>query len=103
MKESANLRYDITGPEAFTSSEFVALVSQAYGKPIRVVQLSDEQLLAGLSAAGLPPVMAQLTVEFDQNTRAGRLARVTDAVEQLTGRKPLTLKEWLLVHNPHLG
>jgi len=36
-----------------------------------------------------------VSVELSQNTREGRFATVTNAVEQLTGRKPQALREWL--------
>ena len=52
-------------------------------------------LIGGLLASGVPEVMARLSVEFDENTREGKLATVTNAVEKLTGRKPRALKDWL--------
>ncbi|TIW04330.1 MAG: SDR family NAD(P)-dependent oxidoreductase, partial [Mesorhizobium sp.] len=36
-----------------------------------------------------------IIVSFDANTRAGRIAEVTDAVEKLSGRTPRTLKQFL--------
>ncbi len=95
MKGSSNIRYDITGGKAWSQDEVAALVARAYGKPIEAVHVNDEQMLAGLLAAGVPAVMARLSVEFDQNTREGKLATVTDAVELLTGRKPQALDAWL--------
>lgn len=95
LKGSSNIRYDITGPEALTQDEVAALVAVAYGRPIEPVHVNDEQLLGGLLAAGVPEVMAHLTVEFDQNTREGKLATVSSAVLTLTGRKPQVLRDWL--------
>ncbi len=91
----SNIRYDITGPEALSPAEIVELVAARFNRTIELVPLTDDQLLAGLIAAGVPAAGAQLVVEYDQNTRAGRLARVTDAVERLTGRRPEALAEWL--------
>ena len=95
MRKPSNIRYDITGPLALTQDEVSAIVAAAYKKPIVPVHVTDEQLLAGLLAAGVPDVMARLSVEFDQNTRKGKLATVTDAVEQLTGQPSRALASWL--------
>src|SRR4051812_47305936 len=52
--------YTLTGPEAFTTAEVAALVTEVTGKPIQIVQLSDEALTEGMKAAGLPEPIARL-------------------------------------------
>ncbi|SFO25609.1 NAD(P)H dehydrogenase (quinone) [Mesorhizobium sp. NFR06] len=87
--------YTLTGPQAFTTSEIAAMVSDATGKPIEVVQVPDAGLTEGIKASGVPEDFARIIVSFDANTRAGRIAQVTDAVEKLSGRKSRTLKQFL--------
>ena len=87
--------YTLTGPQAYTTSEIAALVSEVTGKPLEVIQLPDEALTEGVKAAGLPEDVARIIVSFDANTRSGRIAMVTDTVETLSGRKPQTLKQFL--------
>ena len=87
--------YTLTGPQAYTTNEIAALVSEVTGKPLEVVQLPDEALTEGVKAAGVPEDFARIIVSFDANTRAGRIAEVTDAVEKLSGRKSRTLKQFL--------
>ncbi|MER8700706.1 SDR family oxidoreductase [Mesorhizobium sp. M1273] len=87
--------YTLTGPQAYTAAEIAALVTEVTGKPIEVVQLSDEALTGGLKAAGVPEGFAPVIVSFDTNTRSGRISMVTDAVETLSGRKPRPLKQFL--------
>ncbi len=94
-ESSDNKRYDITGPESFTVAQIAALISEFAGKQIEVVQLNDEQLAAGLKAAGLPEPVAQLLVSMDANTRAGNKDIQSNAVVELTGKKPQTLREFL--------
>ncbi|TPN18630.1 SDR family oxidoreductase [Mesorhizobium sp. B2-3-3] len=90
-----NKTYTLTGPQAYTVAEVATLVSEVTGKPIEVVQLSDEALTEGMKAAGLPDPIARLLVSFDAATRAGDLGMVTDSVETLSGRKPVLLKQFL--------
>ncbi|CDX29821.1 NAD(P)H:quinone oxidoreductase [Mesorhizobium plurifarium] len=87
--------YTLTGPQAYTTNEIAALVSEVTGKPLEVIQLPDDALTEGVKAAGVPEDFARIIVSFDANTRAGRIAEVTDAVEKLSGRKPRTLKQFL--------
>ncbi|RWA99736.1 SDR family oxidoreductase [Mesorhizobium sp.] len=87
--------YTLTGPQAHTVAEIAALVTDVTGKPIEVVQLSDEALTEGLKAAGVPEGFAPIVTSFDTNTRTGRIDMVTDAVETLSGRKPQSLKQFL--------
>ena len=87
--------YTLTGPQAYTTNEIAALVSEVTGKPLEVIQLPDEALTEGVKAAGLPEDFARIIVSFDVNTRAGRIGEVTDAVEKLSGRTPRTLKQFL--------
>ncbi|RWQ23369.1 SDR family oxidoreductase [Mesorhizobium sp.] len=87
--------YTLTGPQAHTVAEIAALVTDVTGKPIEVVQLSDEVLTEGLKAAGVPEGFAPIVTSFDTNTRTGRIDMVTDAIETLSGRKPQSLKQFL--------
>lgn len=87
--------YTLTGPQAYTVAEIASLVSEVTGKPLHVVPVSDEALTEGVKAAGVPEDFARIIVSFDANTRAGRIAMVTDAVETLSGRKSKTLKQFL--------
>lgn len=87
--------HTLTGAEAPTTREIAAMVSGIAGKEIAVVQVSDEELAAGLEKAGLPAPVAALLASFDANTRAGRIATVTDDVRSLTGHAPAALKDFL--------
>ncbi|TIU19258.1 MAG: SDR family NAD(P)-dependent oxidoreductase, partial [Mesorhizobium sp.] len=93
--DTESTTYTLTGPQAHTVAEIAALVTDVTGKPIEVVQLSDEALTEGLTAAGVPSDFAPVVVSFDTNTRSGRIAMVTDAIETLSGKKPQSLKQFL--------
>jgi NAD(P)H dehydrogenase (quinone) len=86
--------YTLTGPEARTTAEIAALASEITGKPIAVIQLTDEQLAGGMKAAGLPDVMIPTIVSFEAAAREGDLAALTGDVEKLTGRKPKPFRDF---------
>lgn len=87
--------YDITGPAALTTAEIAATVSSVVGKPIEVVHVSDDDLVRGMIAGGLPEPIALVFASFDTATRVGNFATVSDAVEKLTGRPPEALRAFL--------
>ncbi|WP_181708417.1 SDR family oxidoreductase [Chthonobacter rhizosphaerae] len=89
---------EVSGPEALTKAEIAALVTEITGRRLAVVDVSDDDLRAGLTAAGLPPFVVDLVVTFDTNTRLGRAGTVTDTVKRLTGREPERLRDFLTAH-----
>ncbi|MFT4077345.1 MAG: SDR family oxidoreductase [Asticcacaulis sp.] len=91
-KPSTNEILTLTGPELLTTKQIAALASEIVGKPLAVVDLSDEQLAGGMKAAGLPEAIIPMLVSFDTNTREGGFDILTDDVEKLTGRKPEPLR-----------
>ncbi|WP_027051215.1 SDR family oxidoreductase [Mesorhizobium erdmanii] len=92
---SESKTYTLTGPKAYKTAEVAAIVTELTGKPIQVIQLSDEALTEGMKGAGLPEGIAKVLVSFDAATRAGDLGMVTDSVETLSGRKSAPLKQFL--------
>ncbi len=59
------------------------------------MQITDEQLAAGLRQHGLPEPVVDMVVSIDANTRGGFLDFVTDDIETLSGRKSQTLQSFL--------
>lgn len=99
---SGNARYDITGTELLTTAEIAKLASEATGKPIEIVSVTDEQLTQGMIAAGVPASFAPILASFDTNTRVGNAAIATDAVQKLTGRVPRSLKQFFAANKEAL-
>ncbi|MDC9822200.1 SDR family oxidoreductase [Devosia sp. ZB163] len=94
--------FTITGPEALTVRELAAIASEVTGKPIEVVDVSDEQYAAGLQQAGFSADLAALLTTFEIGHRRGLLSMVTDAVEELWGEKPTTVREFLTANRAAL-
>jgi NAD(P)H dehydrogenase (quinone) len=83
------------GDKPRTTAEIAALVSQATGKPIQVIQVPVEDLVKGIVGAGLPEPVARLIASFDVNTAAGRAGDVTGDFKALTGIDPLPFEQWV--------
>jgi NAD(P)H dehydrogenase (quinone) len=91
---AGNATLTLTGSESLGADEIAALVSKATGKPLAVVQLTDEQLAGGMTSAGLPDFLVKMLVSADANIRAGNFDLVTGDFEALTGVKPQSLSAY---------
>lgn len=98
-----SMTYTLTGDTAYTTEEIAALVREVTGKPLAVVNLSDEQLSQGMAAAGVPAPFIPTFVSFDANTREGKIAMVSPDAETLSGVKRIGLKAFLEAHRAALG
>ncbi len=96
--DTSKATFDITGPQALSVEQIARLATEVLGKPIQVVPVSPEQLAQGLAAAGVPAFMVPLLVSFDVNALAGRVATVSPAVQDLTGKPAQRLQDWLSVN-----
>ncbi len=92
IQAPANQTFTLTGPELLTTQQIAALASAATGKPLAVIELTDEQLADGMKHAGVPEMLIPMLVSFDTNTRQDGFDILTNDVETLTGHKPATLE-----------
>lgn len=101
--ETGKKTYTLSGPKSLTKAEIAAAVSAAIGKPIEVVQIPLEALVQGMTQAGLPEPLARIFASFDTNTEAGRVAKVTDDFQRITGRQPQSFEDWLQTNTTALS
>jgi len=92
---SANRRFDVTGPEALTAEEIMAILGDVAGKKIEVVHCSEEELRRRYEARGINPLFIPFLLGFNIGVRQGRYDGITNAVEQLSGSRPTDLRTWL--------
>lgn len=84
----------ITGPEALSYGEMAAIIGRAIGKRVRFEEITDRQAHAGVVRwAGAGPY-ADAIVDIWRAVREGRLATVSDGVQQVLGRAPIAFDRW---------
>lgn len=84
----------ITGPEALSYREMVAIIGNAIGKPIAFAELSDQQAYADAVQWGGEGPYVDALVDIWRAVRQGRLDTVTDGVHQVIGREPIPFTQW---------
>ena len=86
--------YPLTGPEALSVGEQVKILSDAIGRPLEYVPITDEVARKGMEKAGLPSLLIDALVPFAAYIRSGKAAHVFRTVEEVMGRPPLTFGDW---------
>jgi NAD(P)H dehydrogenase (quinone) len=87
--------FDVTGSEALSPAEIAALASTATGKPLTVVQITEETQAEGMRAAHVPEMIVALATGIERLNREGGMSKISDTVERFTGQKPERLADYL--------
>ncbi len=96
--DTTNRIYEVTGPTAVTFDEVVMVVFELTGKPLAHVAVNEDKFRVALAATGAPPVMINIMAGFDVATALGFHGTVTSAVKDLTGRKPTSVRDYLVAN-----
>ncbi|HET9933794.1 MAG TPA: SDR family oxidoreductase [Polyangiaceae bacterium] len=85
----------ITGPEALSYGEMAAIIGGAIGKRVRFEQISDQQAYAGVVRWAGKGLYADAMIDIWRAVREGRLANVSDGVQRVLARKPISFHRWV--------
>jgi NAD(P)H dehydrogenase (quinone) len=87
--------YNATGSERVSGAERAALIAEIAGRPVAFQVITEEQLRAGLTQAGLPPGAINIVAGIQASFAAGAFDIVTGDVERLGGRPPRLFRDLL--------
>jgi uncharacterized protein YbjT (DUF2867 family) len=88
--------FPLTGPESLDHREAARRIGNAFGEEVRYVPLEEEAFLAGARQAGMEEGAARYLALLYRMVREGRTDVVTGAVEAVTGRRPVSFREFAL-------
>lgn len=93
--DHADATYDLSGPEALTLAEVAATISRVSGREVRYLEETLEE--AYESRRRWPAEQWQYDAWVSTYTAiaAGEVAAVSDDVERVTGRRPVSLEDHL--------
>jgi uncharacterized protein YbjT (DUF2867 family) len=84
----------ITGPESLTQREQVAAIGEVLGRSLRFEEMTPDEARRELQA---PPAIIDMLLNA-WSAALGQPAYVTATVEELTGRRARTFREWVQDH-----
>lgn len=89
-----NQAFDLTGGEALNHDEVATLLSSVTQRKITYENITANAMFEGLLHAGLPKEYAEFMLVILDFFRQGYSERITDSVEKITGKKPITFKSY---------
>jgi uncharacterized protein YbjT (DUF2867 family) len=87
-----NTEFVLTGDESMSYDRVAELISQACGRRISHIPVSNDEMAERLIKRGLPPATARFLAFGYATIAAGMADRTTDVVRTLTGRPPTTFQ-----------
>jgi uncharacterized protein YbjT (DUF2867 family) len=87
--------HDLTGPVPLSWPEALELLSAELGEPVTFRVAAERQFLEGLLDAGVPAGTAELLITREWSILAGENDYTTDTFQQITGRPPRPMAEFL--------
>jgi len=87
--------YNATSPELLSGAERASLITEITGQPLEFRVITEEQLRAGLTQAGVPAGLINTVVSIQASFAEGAFDILTGDVERLGGRPPRPLRDML--------
>jgi NAD(P)H dehydrogenase (quinone) len=95
--------YELTGPSSQDMYGIAREFSDALNREITYSDVPAKDWERELKTLGLPEHLAAHVVTMAEFHRAGRYHRLADGVERVTGRPPMSVREWVSLHADEFG
>jgi uncharacterized protein YbjT (DUF2867 family) len=89
-----NKTYLITGPESLSYNQMAEILSNATGKKISYVNVSEEEARGAMKEMGMDDWLINTISELFNYFRKGYASQVYSGVEEITGKKPTTFAQF---------
>jgi hypothetical protein len=89
-----NKIYLIAGPEALSYHQMAEILSNATGKKISYIIISEEVARAAMKEMGMDDWLINAILELYNYFRKGCASQVSSAVEEVTGKKPIPFTQF---------
>lgn len=90
-----NKTLELAGSQAISWEEIAAIISEITGKSIKYVSPTKDEFVNTLAKTGVPAEVIGLLAGFGGGMQEGEFDNITNELEELLGRKPVTVKTYL--------
>ncbi|TCR83527.1 NmrA family NAD(P)-binding protein [Rhizobium sp. BK376] len=95
--QHAGKTYPLYGPVELTPPEIAEIVAATLGKPVRYERITGEQWVREVAGQDIP-FLSQHIQAIAEMHREGLMAGTNNVVETITGRRPMTVAEFVEKH-----
>jgi uncharacterized protein YbjT (DUF2867 family) len=89
-----NKTYLITGPEALSYHQVAEILSNTTGRKINYVNISDQEARAAMKEIGMSDWLINTVSELSDYFRKGKASEISPAVDEVTGKKPISFSQF---------
>jgi uncharacterized protein YbjT (DUF2867 family) len=93
-RQHLNKAYEITGSDTLSYSQAAEILSTEVGKKISYIDVPEEDARKGVKQMGADDWLVNIALELVRVIRRGYGSQITTAVEQITGRKPISFGQF---------
>ena len=86
--------YNLTGTEALSYGEAAKIISDVSGRTVTYFPISEKEMMQGAREQGMPESAIQYILQLFALVRKGVMAEMTDTVRKVTGKAPISFKEF---------
>ena len=86
----------ITGTESLSYGEAVEQMNNILGKDTQYIAIPDDAAIQGMTEKQFPPFFIDVMMDLNHATVLGYAEELTDTVEKITGKKPISFKEFVI-------
>lgn len=86
--------YNITGPEAISYGDVARILSEQVHKKISYVDISEDDARKGMKDTGSDEWTINYMIELFNIIRKGYLSQVSSVIDEVTGKRPITLSQF---------
>jgi uncharacterized protein YbjT (DUF2867 family) len=86
--------YNITGPEALSYYQAAEILSNTAGRKINYVNITETDARRGMKDIGMNEWFIDIALELFDSYRKGYASEVSNAVESITGSKPISFSQF---------
>jgi len=90
--------YELTGPWSLDMNGIAREYSDALNRDVTYRDIPPEDWERELKKLGLPEHLTRHLVALAELNRAGRYDRLADGVQRVSGRSPMSIREFVLLH-----
>ncbi len=87
---------EITGSESINYEEAINQMNAILGKETKCVEIPNEAAGKAMSDMHFPKFIIDLLMSLNNSIAQGRFVKTTNVVEEITGKKPITFKQFVV-------
>jgi uncharacterized protein YbjT (DUF2867 family) len=93
-----NRVYDLSGPELLSNTQAVEIISTVIGNPVRYRAMSEAAVRQAYDKLGISTWRSDVLESLSRFIREGNAEQLTNTVEKLLGRPPMSFREFAERH-----